>query len=164
MTDVVLRPGGPADVEPAVAVWRAANAARKDGCPVRREHEERVRGYLRQEDAILLVADADGELAGMALGLQGLADEGTGPPVPGLCHVSMVFVAPDFWGKGVGGRLVDAVLDAARSRGYDRVQLWTQNDNARGRRLYESRGFRRSGREKHDGDLGEWISHYERAL
>ncbi|HJQ29430.1 MAG TPA: GNAT family N-acetyltransferase, partial [Rubrobacter sp.] len=87
---------------------------------------------------------------------------GAGPPVRGLCHVSMVFVAPDHWGMGLGGRLLDALLAEARSRGYERAQLWTQADNVRARRLYEGRGFRPSGREKHE--VGELIVHYQRAL
>lgn len=98
----------------------------------------------------------------MALGVQARADDGAGPPVEGLCHVSMVFVAPDHWGEGLGGRLVDALLVEARLRGYERVQLWTQADNARGRRLYVGRGFRPSGREK--AEFGELIVHYQRTL
>jgi ribosomal protein S18 acetylase RimI-like enzyme len=160
--DVVIRRGGPEDVEPAVAVWLAANTARRDGLPTRPEQVSRARGQVRKPDAFLLVADAAGDVVGMALGMQGLSDDGAGPPVRGLCHVSMVFVAPDHWGRGVGGRLVDALLTEARSRGYDRAQLWTQADNARARRLYEGRGFRHSGRQKEE--FGELIVHYQRLL
>lgn len=71
----------------------------------------------------------------------------------------MVFVAPDHWGRGLGGSLVDALLAEAQSRGYDRIQLWTQADNARARRLYEGRDFRPSGRRKE-----ELIVHYQRTL
>ena len=163
MSDVTLRRGGTADIEPALAVWRAANSARRGGRSVPAQHEDRVRGYARKPGAFLLVADDAGEVVGMGLGMQGLADDGAGPPIPGLCHVSMIFVAPDRWGEGIGGRIVDAVLAEARSRGYDRVQLWTHVDNLRAQRLYEGRGFRRSGREA-DDDLGEGIVHYERAL
>lgn len=98
----------------------------------------------------------------MALGVQGLSNDGAGPPVKGLCHVSMVFVAPDYWGRGIGGRLVDALLKEARSRDYDRAQLWTHSDNARARRLYEGRGFRASGREEEE--FGDLIVHLQRAL
>lgn len=162
MDDVTIRRGEPADVEPAVAVWRAASAARQGGRQVRQESERRVRGYVRKPGAFLLVADAAGEVVGMALGMQGLADDGAGPPIPGLCHVSMVFVAPDRWGWGIGGRLVDALLAEARSLGYVRAQLWTQSDNAGAQRLYEGRRFRRTGREK--DEFGERIVHYERTL
>jgi GNAT superfamily N-acetyltransferase len=58
--------------------------------------------------------------------------------------------------------LIDALLPEARSRGYDRAQLWTQSDNARARGLYEGRGFAPSGREK--DEFGERIVHYQRAL
>jgi ribosomal protein S18 acetylase RimI-like enzyme len=74
----------------------------------------------------------------------------------------MVFVAPQRWGRGVGGRLVDTLLAEAQERGYDRAQLWTQANNPGAQRLYEGRGFRRSGREK--DEFGERIVHYERAL
>lgn len=163
MTEVVLRRGRAADVEPAVAVWRAAQAARQGGRPVRAENEERVRSYTRKPDAFLLLAEEDGEVVGMGLGMQGLADDGAGPPVPKLCHIAMIFVAPERWGEGIGGRVLGGVLDEAHSRGYERAQLWTHADNARAQRLYERHGFRRTGREK-DDDFGGWIVHYERAL
>ena len=71
----------------------------------------------------------------MALAMQGLADDGAGPPIPGLCFISMVFVLPDHWGRRIGGKLVEAVLTAARSRGYDRAQLWTHTNNLRAQQL-----------------------------
>jgi|SRR5215203_4726548 len=162
MDEAMIRRGGPADVEPAVAVWLAANTARREGLSPRPEAQARARGHVGNPEAFLLVADDAGEIVGMALGEQALSDDGTGPPVEGLCHVSMVFVAPDRWGEGLGGRLVDDLLVEARSRGYERAQLWTQHDNARARLLYEGRGFRVSGREKEE--FGETILHFQRAL
>jgi ribosomal protein S18 acetylase RimI-like enzyme len=98
----------------------------------------------------------------MSLGEPALSGDGRGPPVKGLCHVSMVFVAPDRWGEGLGGRLVDTLLEGVREKGFQAAQLWTQTDNARARRLYERRGFLPSGREKDES--GERIMHYRRAL
>ncbi len=83
MTGVLVRLGGAVDIEPAVSVWRAASSARRGGLPVSAERETRVRSSLQKPDAFLLVADDEGEVVGMALGMQGLADDGTGPPVPG---------------------------------------------------------------------------------
>ncbi len=164
MTEVLLRRGSAADLELVIAVWWAAHPARRGDHPApQAEHEGRVRSYARKPDAFLLVAEDDGEVVGMGLGMQGLADDGAGPPVPGLCHIAMIFVAPERWGEGIGGRVVDGVLEEARLRGYERAQLWTSADNARARHLYEGHGFRRTGREGAD-DFGEWIVHYERAL
>ncbi len=163
MVDAVVRRGGSQDIEPAIAVWRSANTARRSDWQPGPDQEARMPGQMRKPDAFLFVAEAAGEeIAGMALGMQALADDGRGPPVHGLCHVSMVFVAPRLWGRGIGGRLLDALLAEARSRGYDRVQLWTQVDNKGAMRLYEGRRFRRSGREKYE--LDEWIVQYARAL
>ena len=160
--DVVIRRGRRGDAELALAVWTSANAARRGGRPPRPEHEGRARGQMGKADAFLFVAESAGAIVGMALGVQGRADDGAGPPIEGLCHVSMVFVAPNRWGEGIGGRLVDALLAEARTRDYDRAQLWTQHDNGGAQRLYERRGFRRSGRAK--DELGERILHYERPL
>lgn len=44
-----------------------------------------------------------------------------------------------------------------------RVRLWTHADNVRARRLYDGRGFRRSGLER-DDDRGERIVQFERTL
>ncbi len=41
--EVVIRPGGPTDVEPAVAVWVAANRERREGVPPRPEQAARTR-------------------------------------------------------------------------------------------------------------------------
>jgi GNAT superfamily N-acetyltransferase len=163
MAGTVVRRGGPEDFGRALEVWRAAIGARLVGRTAPPpEHGERVRGYLENADSFLFVAD-DGGVSGMAVGIQGLAEDGAGPPVEDLCHVGAVFVLPDRWGAGLGGRLVAAVISEARSRGYGRAQLWTHADNARAHRLYGNRGFRRTGREKSD-DLGETIVHYERDL
>jgi ribosomal protein S18 acetylase RimI-like enzyme len=162
MGEADIRQGGPADVEPAIAVWVAANEARREGVLPRPEHEARARGHVDNPEAVLFVADDAGEVVGMALGEQALSDDGRGPPVEGLCHVSMVFVAPDRWDEGLGGRLVDTLLEEVREKGFQAAQLWTQTDNARARRLYERRGFLPSGREKDES--GERIMHYRRAL
>lgn len=160
--ETVIRRGGSSDFEAALAVWRAANEARLNGRPAPEDHGRRVRAHMETPGAFLFVADAGG-VSGMAVGMQGLADDGAGPPVEGLCHVAAVFVVPDRWGAGLGGRLVDAVLAEARARGYGRAQLWTHAANGRAHRLYDGRGFRQTGRQKED-DLGETIVHYERDL
>jgi ribosomal protein S18 acetylase RimI-like enzyme len=162
MGDTEIRRGTAADIGPAVAVWTAAHGARRGGVPPLPEQEARARAHVDNPEAVLFVADAAGEVVGMALGEQALSDDGRGPPVEGLCHVSMVFVASERWGEGLGGRLVDALLEEMRKRGFRGAQLWTQTDNARARRLYEGRGFVPSGREKDES--GERIMHYRRVL
>lgn len=117
---------------------------------------QEARGNVRNPEAFLLVADYAGEIVGMALGMQGLAArKGTLPCLYGLRRAGSL-------GRGLGGRLVDALLVEARSRGYDRVQLWTHADNPRARRLYKGKDFKPSGRRKEE--YGELIVHYQRPL
>jgi ribosomal protein S18 acetylase RimI-like enzyme len=56
-----------------------------------------------------------------------------------------MYVAPRARGRGVGERLVRAVLDEAQRRGRRRVVLQVTDDNAPARALYERMGFRLTG-------------------
>lgn len=47
--------------------------------------------------------------------------------------------------QGLGWRLITATLDAARSRGFHRVELDAHADNPRAIRLYEKVGFKHEG-------------------
>jgi ribosomal protein S18 acetylase RimI-like enzyme len=157
-----IRRGEPNDVEAAVDVWRAAGAARR-GVATDERSVSAVRGRLIAPDSWFLVAADSGTTVGMACGMDARADDGLGAPIPGLCHLSLVYVAPERWGQGIGGLILDAALDEARVRGYDRIQLWTQETNDRARRLYRSRGFQPTGRTLLD-DRNELIGHWRRRL
>ena len=54
---------------------------------------------------------------------------------PGWIH--QLYVAPGRLGDGIGSRLVEL----AKDRSPDRLELWTFQVNARARRFYEVRGF-----------------------
>lgn len=160
---IAVRPGTVTDHDTAVEVWRASNTARRGGVPAPQEHEERLRSRLGLEGVWLLVAEQVDEIVGITSGMPARTDDGAGDLVPGLCHLSLVFVVPARWGTGVGGLLVSAALERARSEGYRRIQLWTHEDNVRAQRLYASRGFGRDGRAKPD-DLGDLIGLWVRDL
>jgi GNAT superfamily N-acetyltransferase len=153
--------GGPADAPAAVAVWQRAHEART-GTPVTAPVVGIVQDRMSLPDAWFVVAE-DGALVGMASCFAGRADDGTGPVVPGLCHLGGVFVEPRRWGEGIGHALVAAAVDQAAALGYQRVQLWTHESNERAQRLYRSHGFAPSGRTKTD-DGGELIGHWIRDL
>jgi hypothetical protein len=60
-------------------------------------------------------------------------------PVPGLAHVSAVFVHPDRWRRGIAALMLDAAVAAMREQGYDRAQLWTLAGSP-AERLYAAAG------------------------
>ncbi|WP_192810165.1 GNAT family N-acetyltransferase [Actinomadura rudentiformis] len=109
------------------------------------------------------MAERQGVIIGSAAGMSGRRDGGLGEAIPGLCHVSMVAILPEIWGQGIGRQLLTALVDEARNRGYERIQLFTQADNARGHALYERLGFSRTGQVA-VSSANEPIVHYLRPL
>jgi ribosome-associated protein YbcJ (S4-like RNA binding protein)/GNAT superfamily N-acetyltransferase len=120
--------------EPLLEIYRAAQAAR--GRRPSADRLARVRQKL--EDGLVF---ADDQLRGFALGEPGRADDGSGEPVPGLLHLSMVFVHPDHQRQGVGAQLVEGLADLAWEKGYREVSVWTTTPG-----FYEACGLERTGR------------------
>jgi GNAT superfamily N-acetyltransferase len=150
---IVVRHGHAEDFAPAFALWWRAESARRYGPPPS-VSVKRVLGYACRTGAFLQVADLDGELVGMAL-----VTPASSRPAE-VAFVQMVFVAPECWGEGIGGKLVAAALGEAKTRGFKRAELWAHADDERARQLYEGHGFGRTGFRK-AGDSGEPIVLYE---
>ena len=58
MSRMVIRRGGAEDIEPAVAVWLAANTVRREGLTPRSEQAARARGHVSNPEALLLIAQS----------------------------------------------------------------------------------------------------------
>lgn len=54
-----------------------------------------------------------------------------------VCYLQDLFTAPSQRGQGIGRRLIQAVYDAARAAGSNRVYWQTHQTNAAGRALYD---------------------------
>jgi GNAT superfamily N-acetyltransferase len=152
---ILIRFGDAADVNAAVSVYERSSLVRHQGVwPNRAASVERASAHLRDPASWFLLASDGPALVGMA-SAEALRDEdGAGPVRPDGCFLSYLFVAPERWGEGIGGGILDAVLAEAKRRHYARVHLWTHEDNERSHRLYRSRGFSPTGRTVEDG--GEW--------
>ena len=88
------------------------------------------------------IAEQDGERVGCVFCVRG-PDEGT-------AKLRLLLLHPDGRGQGVGGRLVDTCLQFARSAGYKRMVLWTNDPLVAARHIYLARGFKLTGSEPHD--------------
>jgi GNAT superfamily N-acetyltransferase len=117
--------GLPAYHEAAVRVWHAANFARLP--PPGGDRVARIWEKIAEPEACLVIGhlDADRDVVAMALAEPGRVEHGAGAVIPGYGHVSMVFVHPDMWGRGIGRQLLHGLHERASKRGWSRTTLWT---------------------------------------
>ncbi len=156
---ITVEAGRKADVHDAVQVYLRSNLARRRGRPIPDTRIEQVAQSLRDPETWFLLAKDAGVPVGVASAKPSRSNDGAGPLIPGTCFLDLVFVVPERWGEGIGGRLLDAVIREARVHDYSTIHLWTHDDNERSHCLYRSRGFERSGRTRVDdagGAVGEW--------
>ena len=98
----------------------------------------------------LVAEDADGALLGYAGVMAGGAD----------ADVQTIAVAPAAQGKGLGGTLLEALVDTARRAGATSLLLEVRADNAAAIALYERHGFDRIAvrrRYYQPGDVDAWV-------
>ena len=129
---MLLRPATRADI-PALTrltrrcdeshrTWAGADLPIPDGAGEELEWDLR---FARTSAWIHVAETADGALAGVVAFAAAQASREDRRLVPGLGHVSAVFVDPDHWRQGVARRLLGAAEDAMRAAGFGRAQLWT---------------------------------------
>jgi len=63
----------------------------------------------------------------------------------GIGEVKRMYTVPECQGKGVGGRILEAVLAQARQEGLNRMVLETGDRHPAAWRVYERAGFKRCG-------------------
>jgi [ribosomal protein S18]-alanine N-acetyltransferase len=94
---------------------------------------------LGQLDTRHYVVALDGDRSLDVVGYAGLCD------YPDQAWVQTMAVAPGHRGRGLGGRLLDALLSEAARRRQRVVSLEVRAGNAAAQRLYERHGFVRTG-------------------
>lgn len=89
------------------------------------------------DETIFHVADRDGDLVGFA-------NAGRNPEYGAdAFELFRIYVQPDDWNRGIGGRLLESVRADVRREGGDRLRLSVLAENEVGVRFYESHGFER---------------------
>lgn len=147
-----LREATRADIPALTRLTRRCQASHRswagEDLPLPADEGEELEWDLRfaRTGAWICVAEADdGALVGVVAFVAGQASREDRTIVPGLAHVSAVFVDPDHWRQGIARRLLDAADAAMRAAGYDRAQLWTL-EGSPAERLYTALGWSRDGR------------------
>ena len=93
---------------------------------------------FRWPDNLLVAKDS-----GCVIGFVGYGDRGE--EAPGIGEIFALYVLPEYYGKGVGRRLMEAGLDQLKN--YPQVCLWVLKENRRAIRFYQKCGFRPDGEE-----------------
>jgi DNA-binding MarR family transcriptional regulator/GNAT superfamily N-acetyltransferase len=92
----------------------------------------RIAGDFDPERDAGWIAELDGRRAGCVLCVHDDA---------ATAKLRTLLVEPEARGHGIGGRLVEQVIDHARARGYGHLTLWTNDVLTAARRIYERAGF-----------------------
>jgi GNAT superfamily N-acetyltransferase len=157
---VRLRPATRQDIPELARLVRACDEAQAvwagPGAPIPGVEEEELEWELRFARTgawIRAAQDDDGSLVGVVAFAAGQVSREDRTLVPGLAHVSAVFVHPDRWRRGIARRLLHAAEGAMRAQGFDRAQLWTL-EGSPAERLYTALGWARDGRRDVFGPMG----------
>jgi ribosomal protein S18 acetylase RimI-like enzyme len=154
---------GEVDAAGIAAIWiRAREARGSKSTETAKSLGELIVGRMADPTAWFVLAREGDDTVGCVHGIAAREGDGMGALIPGLMHLSLVAVEPAHWRRGIGRALTEKALAIASERGYASVQLWTQRTNLAAISLYESLGFRPTGREK--TDQGEPIIHFIRTI
>jgi GNAT superfamily N-acetyltransferase len=124
--------------------WRAVRLAALADAPhafasslakEQRYDEADWRDWMRPDRGLKAVVDVQPEPAGL-IGAWLPEDR------QGAVELFSMWVAPSWRGRGVGDLLVSEVLEWARERRHERVELWVVDGNPIAERLYLRHGFR----------------------
>jgi len=142
------------DVPALARLVRACDASHRSWAgdvpipPLEGEELEWELRFARAAAWIHLAEDDDGVVVGVVAFAAAQASRADRTRVPGLAHVSAVFVAPDHWRRGIARELLDRAEAAMRAQGYDRAQLWTL-EGSPAEQLYAALGWEPDGRRDH---------------
>ena len=85
-------------------------------------------------------AESDGQIIGFILARLAYLSI----PLTEVCIIHGIVVDPDYQRHGIGGKLVNALVDHCHAEGIDTIRALVEEENAELRRFAEQMGFRRS--------------------
>jgi diamine N-acetyltransferase len=148
MTEVILRPAEPRDYEALCGLFDEVDRLHREELPwlFRRSEgaireREYVLGLMQDESVLLVVAEADGKLAGLAHAF--VRDN---PPLPVFTPrrytvIDSIVVTHELRHHGIGKQLATKVDEWAKAKGASSIELNVYEFNEEARRFYEALGY-----------------------
>ena len=108
------------------------------GFRISKESEERfIRRFQNDQNSLMLVAVCDGEIVANSS-----IESNRILRYSHRAELSIT-VLRDFWGRGIGTRLMKEMIDFSRGVGIEVLHLEVRSDNLRAKYLYEKFGFKK---------------------
>jgi ribosomal protein S18 acetylase RimI-like enzyme len=134
-TNITVREAAPADAPVIGRLLHDFNTEYLDVTPGPEALAARIGELLKAGDTVALLA-GDGP--------DGLAVLRFRPAIWSAgqeCYLAELYVVPPLRGRGIGRALMERVLEVAKARGADWIDLGTSEDDVAARALYERMGF-----------------------
>lgn len=144
--DFIIRPAEPGDAEKMLSYLNQAGGETdnllfgKEGVPITvQQEEDLIREMNSSPNSQMFIAYSNGQIIGIA------SIRGSRPRR--IAHRGEIglSVLKDFWGLGIGSKLMDELISFARSKDIEIITLEVRSDNDRAIRLYEKFGFEKFG-------------------
>jgi putative acetyltransferase len=136
--ELVIRPIEPADDHAVASIIRTVMTelgACAPGFAIHDAEVDAMHAAYGGERAAYFVIEREGVVVGGG---------GVAPLAGGahdVCELKKMYLLPEARGRGLGRRLLERALAAARERGFSRCYLETLDSMERARALYEANGF-----------------------
>ena len=137
MQAMVIRPARPEDVDAIARLLKASAESQGEPHALCVTAADLLReGFGKAPRFHALLADAGGEIAGLALYVFHFS---TWTSINGI-HLEDLYVSPEWRGRGVARALMRELTDIARRAGCRRLRWFVLRSNEGARRFYESIG------------------------
>ena len=161
---LIIRSEEPSDAEITLNVYKQKTKETKflsrgegDTFPSVDNFKECAQDYLDNEKACEVVAVYQNEIVGT-----GHIDwHGGKLRARHICELDMG-ILKDYWGLGIGGKIMQTLIDIAKEVGHEQIELSVVAENERAIKMYESFGFVATGRSPHawkyeDGSYADMV-------
>ena len=160
----LIRQAVESDAESFLAMAKEIAAETRNLCSTPEEYGftvEQEAAWIRSQNengGLVQVVEVDGELVGNCL----LHPQGGRKRVLHRCGIGIA-LKKSVWGNGLGTKLFENAIIAAKELGYEQMELEVVSTNERGIRLYEKMGFRTVGTIPHamkyeDGSYADHVN------
>lgn len=133
-----IRPATAEDILPMVDLLQLLFSIEKDFHFDPKKHGEGLRLLVNSPDALVLVAEYDDQVRGMATAQIVISTAEGGPAL----LVEDVVVAEEYRGRSIGSRLLQKLASWAASRKINRMQLLADRHNLPALQFYKGCGWR----------------------